>query len=85
MPIVTWNVIFEHSFGGMFVPAPSSISKGSFGVLPNIKKYGLNPITGETVQLWACVKVATHSCQFFLAWVGNVPSILIRVALQCSH
>ena len=30
---------------------PKSISKGSFRVLPNIKKYGLNPVTGDTVQL----------------------------------
>ena len=52
MPIVTWSVVSEHNFDGMFVFVPPSVhlavlSKGTFGVLPNIKKYGLNPVTGE--------------------------------------
>ena len=45
MPIVTWNVIFEHSFSKMFVSALPEIL-----LLPNIKKYELNHVTSETVQ-----------------------------------
>ena len=52
MLIVTWSEVSEHNFDGKVffcstIGTPSSMSKGSFGVLPNIKKYGLNPVTGE--------------------------------------
>ena len=56
MPIVTWNVVSEHNFDGMFVLIPplvhlSLCPKEVLEFIPNIiKKYGLNPVTGEIVQ-----------------------------------
>ena len=55
MPIVIWNVVSEHNFDGWLVPVlplvfPSLCLKEVLE-FSNIKKYGLNPVTGETVQL----------------------------------
>ena len=55
-PIVALNVIFEDSFCELFASALPEIllvlyPKEVLEFFPNIKKYGLNPVTGETVQL----------------------------------
>ena len=51
MPIVIWNVASEHNFGGMLVLVLplvflSLCLKEVSEFFPNIKKYGLNPVTG---------------------------------------
>ena len=64
---------------------PNSTLIGIFGILPNIRKKGENPVVCDIVQLYACVSVATHSDHDFLACGGRVPNILMRVALNCSQ
>ena len=89
-PISIMPSVSEHNFVNWCLISqvewhPNSTLIGIFGILPNIRKKGENPIVCDIVQLYACVSVATHSDHDFLACGGRVPNILMRVALNCSQ
>ena len=56
---------------GVFTP--NSMSIGSIGLCPYIRKYGLNPVAFDLVQLYACTRVARCLGQCTLASGGNDP------------